>query len=80
MKEVHTHTHKRYTSTANSVKDVHAVTVVTYSIVNYNRWAGHAAHMGERKGVYKTLVGKPEGTRPLGRPRRRWEDYIKMDL
>jgi hypothetical protein len=36
--------------------------------------------MGERRGVYKVLVGKPEGKRPLGRPRRRWEDNIKMDL
>jgi hypothetical protein len=36
--------------------------------------------MGERRGVYKALVGKPEGRRPLGRPRRRWEDNIKMDL
>ena len=37
------------------------------------RWAGHAARVGERRGVYRGLVGKPEGTRPLGRPRRRWE-------
>ena len=38
------------------------------------RWAGHVAHMGERRGVYRVLVGKPEGKRPLGRPRRRWEE------
>jgi hypothetical protein len=44
------------------------------------RWAGHVARMGERKGAYRILVGKPEGKRPLGRPRRRWEDNIKMDL
>ena len=44
------------------------------------RWAGHVALMGERRGVYRVLVGKPEGKRPLGRPRRRWEDNIKMDL
>jgi len=44
------------------------------------RWAGHVARMGERKGVYRVLVGKPEGRRPLGRSRRRWEDNIKMDL
>jgi hypothetical protein len=44
------------------------------------RWAGHVAHMGERGDVYMFLVGKPEGKRPLGRPRRRWEDNIKMDL
>ena len=44
------------------------------------RWAGHVARMGEGRGVYSVLVGKPEGKRPLGRPRRRWEDNIKMDL
>ena len=41
---------------------------------------GHVACMGEWRGVCKVLVGKPEGKRPLGRPRRRWEDNIKMDL
>ena len=44
------------------------------------RWAGHVAHLGERRGLYRVLVGKPEGKRPLGRRRRRWEDNIKMDL
>jgi len=44
------------------------------------RWAGHVARMGEGRGVYRILVGKPEGRRPLGRPRRRWEDNIRMDL
>ena len=44
------------------------------------RWAGHVARMGERRGVYRVLVGEPEGKRPLGRPRRRWEDNIEMDL
>jgi hypothetical protein len=44
------------------------------------RWAGHVARMGEGRDVYRVLVGKPEGKRPLGRPRRRWEDNIKMDL
>jgi hypothetical protein len=44
------------------------------------RWAGHVARMGEGRGVYRVLVGRPEGKRPLGRPRRRWEDIIKMDL
>jgi hypothetical protein len=44
------------------------------------RWAGHVAGMGERRGVCRVLVGKPEGKRPLGRLRRRWEDNIKMDL
>ena len=44
------------------------------------RWAKHAARVGDRTGVYRVLVGKPEGKRPLGRPRHRWEDNIKMDL
>jgi hypothetical protein len=44
------------------------------------RWEGHAAQIGEKRNVYRLLVGKPEGKRPLGRPRRRWEDNIKMDL
>jgi hypothetical protein len=44
------------------------------------RWAGHVARMGEERKVYKVLVGKPEGKIPLGRPRRRWEDGIRMDL
>ena len=41
---------------------------------------GALAHMGEGRGVHRVLVGKPEGKRPLGRPRHRWEDNIKMDL
>jgi hypothetical protein len=44
------------------------------------RWAGHVARKGEESGVHRVLVGKPEGKRPLGRPRRRWEDNIKMDV
>jgi hypothetical protein len=44
------------------------------------RWAGHVARMGEKKNVYRLLVGKPEAKRPLGRPRRRWMVNIKMDL
>ena len=44
------------------------------------RWAGHVARMGEERGVYRVLVGKPEGRRPQGRPRRRWVDNIRMDL
>ena len=44
------------------------------------RWAGQVARMGERKGVYRVLVGKPEGKKPLGRPRSRWEENIKIDL
>ena len=44
------------------------------------RWAGHVARMEEGRGLHKVLVGKPEGKSPLGRPRSRWEDNIKMDL
>ena len=44
------------------------------------RWAGHVALMGQGRGVYRVLVGKPEGKRPLGRPRCIWEDNIKMDF
>jgi hypothetical protein len=44
------------------------------------RWTGHVARMDEKSNAYRTLVGKPEKIRPLGRPRRRWMDNIKMDL
>jgi hypothetical protein len=44
------------------------------------RWAGHVARIGGKRNVYRLLVGKPEGKRPLGRPRRRWINNIKMDL
>jgi hypothetical protein len=44
------------------------------------RWAGHVVHLGEVRGAYNILVGRPEGRRPLGRPRRGWQDNIKMDL
>ena len=44
------------------------------------RWVGHVARMRERRGVYRVLVEKPEGKRPLGKPKRRWEDSIKTDL
>jgi hypothetical protein len=44
------------------------------------RWAGHVARMGVKRNAYRILVGKPEDKRPLGRPRRRWVDNIKMDL
>jgi hypothetical protein len=44
------------------------------------RWASHVARMGEKRNAYKLLVGKPERKRPLGRPRRRWVDNIRMDL
>jgi len=44
------------------------------------RWAGHVARMGEKRGMYRFLLGKLEGRRPLGRPRRRWVDNIRLDL
>jgi hypothetical protein len=44
------------------------------------RWTWHVARMGEKRNAYRLLVGKPEGRRPLGRPRRRWLDNIRMDL
>ena len=44
------------------------------------KWAGYVARMGEERGLYMVLVGKPEGRRPLGRPRRRWVDNIRIDL
>ena len=44
------------------------------------RWAGHVARMGEERAVCKVVVGKPEGRRPLGRPRCRWADNVRMDL
>jgi hypothetical protein len=49
---------------------------VKYSL----RWAGHVTRIGETRNAYRILVGKPEGKSPLGRPRRRWVDHIKMDL
>jgi len=54
----------------------------TYSqyVILISYWAGHAARMGEERGVYRVLVGKPEAKRPLGRPRRRWVDNIRTDL
>jgi len=59
-----------------------------YSLPNIGRviisrrmiWAGHVARVGEKRGVYRVSVGKPEGKRPFGRPRRRWQNSIKMDL
>ena len=52
----------------------------TYIYRERRRWAEHVVRMGEGRGMYRVLVGKPEGKRPLGRPRRRWDDNIKTDL
>jgi len=54
--------------------------IVRVIISRRMRWAGHVARMGEERGVYMVLVGKPEGRRPLGRPRYRWVDNIGMDI
>ena len=51
-----------------------------YIMMSLMRWAGHVVRMGERRGVYRVLVGNPEGKSPLGKPRFRWEDNIKVDL
>ena len=61
------------------LSDLHSLPSIVW-VVKSRRWAGHVARVGERRGVHRVLVGKPEGKRPLGRPRRRWEDNIKMDL
>jgi len=79
---------KRYEVTGEWRKSHNEVLSDLYSLPNIvrvvksrrMRWAGHVACMGEGRGVYRVLVGKPEGKRPLGRPRCRWEDNIKMDL
>jgi hypothetical protein len=55
-------------------------TIVRVITLRRMRWAGPVAHMWERRGVYRVLMGKPERKRPLGRPKRRWEDNIKMDF
>jgi hypothetical protein len=54
--------------------------IVKLSLFCSVRWAGHVARMWEGRGVHRVLVGKPQGKRPVGRPRRRWEDNIKIDL
>ena len=60
--------------------DVYLPTIIRVTKTRIVRWAGHVACMRERKGAYWVLEGKPEGKRPLGRPRHRWEDNIKIDL
>jgi hypothetical protein len=57
-----------------------SLNIVRVIKVRIIRWSGHVVRMGEKSGVYSFLVVKPEGKRPLGRPRRRWGDTIKMDL
>jgi hypothetical protein len=63
------------------LNDLHSLpNIVRVVKLRRMRWAGHVARMGVDRLVHRVLVGKPEGKRPLGRPRRRWEDNIKMDL
>ena len=65
----------------NDCATLYTMTVLHYieSVIRM-RWAGHVARMGEERGVYRVLVGKPEGRRSLGWPRRRWVDNIRTDL
>jgi len=62
------------------VNDLNSPNIFRVIISRRMRWAEHVGYMGERRGVCRVLVGKPQGKRPLGRPRRRWEDNIKTDL
>ena len=81
--------HRRNLTGPETVR-THYITQIKFKLNNSNivrviksrrmRWAGHVARMGEKRGLYRVLVGKPEGKRPLGRPRRRWVDNIGMDL
>jgi hypothetical protein len=66
--------------TARAEMRVHTILKCVVILPKRMRWAKHVARMGEERNVYKVLVRKPEGKRPLGRPRRRWEDGIRMDM
>jgi len=70
-----------YTTLQNEeLNDLYSSPNIVRMIKSRIRWAGHEKHMGEKRGVYRVLVGKPEGKRPLVRTRRRGEGNIKMDI
>jgi hypothetical protein len=76
-KEVHRINHNLiYISFGSYTMHYRVLQNIQQSALNYK--ARHVARMGEERGVYRVLVGKPEGKRPMGRPRRRWEDNIRM--
>jgi hypothetical protein len=62
------------------LRDLYSSSIIGIIKSRRMRWAGHLVRMGEKRNAYRLLVGKPEGKRPLGRPRRRWVDNIRMDL
>jgi len=62
------------------LKDLYSSPIIQVIKSRRMRWKGHVARIGERRSAYRVLVGKPEGKRPLQRPRFRWEDNIKMDF
>jgi len=62
------------------LNDLYSPNIIWVIKLRRMRWVGHIACMGERRGIYRVLVGKPEGKRQLGRPKIRWKDNIKMDL
>jgi transcription termination factor 2 len=64
----------------NFITCIHSPNIVRLIKSRRMGWAGHVARMGEGRGFYRVLVGRTEGKRPLGRPRRRWKDNIKVDL
>jgi len=73
--------HRKRDENMYVVNDLHTSPNIVWVIKSRRmRLAWHVARMGEERGVYRVLVGKPEGKRPLGRPRRRWVDNIRMDL